>query len=403
MDRSNALPLETDPAAREAAEWLLELQSPDLPADRIVAWQEWLIASDRNRRMFEHIGSAWTMLDRTSRPSLPWPDDAQVDGDPYDGSVSVSEWRRLRAADSRPAGSSELPRTTRGFSHGKAWNRGVFAAAAAIILAVGIGAMARRDFMFSHEPFVLETNTAENREVALADGSSVTLGGKSRLSVVLGVRMREVRLESGEAFFRVAHDPRRPFIVRTDATSVTAVGTEFDVRLASERVVVGVAEGTVRVEAATGTGPAASPAYGTRWRSGSSANVSAGEELTVTEAGAAVIRLVDPGTVAEWREGRLQYLGEPLGAVVSDVNRYVGYRIVITDPSLATLRMTGTILTGDLQSWLQSVEVALPVHVVQIPGGGVRLEARGNCCRRNYPAAEARHATVAAPQDIEQP
>jgi transmembrane sensor len=113
--------------------------------------------------------------------------------------------------------------------------------------------------------------------------------------------------------------------------------------------------------------------------------VSAGEEFTLTESGTAVMRLVDSHTVAEWREGRLQYLGEPLNAVVSDVSRYVTYKIVVADPTLAALRMTGTISTSDVQSWLQSVEVALPVRVVQIAGGGVRLEARGNCCRRTYP------------------
>jgi transmembrane sensor len=384
VDSANPLPLEADPAAREAAEWLLELQSPDLSVDRIIAWQEWLFASDRNRRMFERIGSAWTMLDRSCRP-LPWPDEAEVEEDRYDGSVSVSEWRRTQSAG-HPAGRVSEPHpTTRGPIRVNTRNRGFLAAAAAIILAVGMGVVARRIAVSNNEPFVLETNAAENREVALADGSSVTLGGKSRLSITLGKHTRDVRLERGEAFFHVAHDPRRPFIVRTDATSVTAVGTEFDVRLASERLVVAVAEGTVRVQAATSTGPAIAEADSTHWHSGSSASVSAGEELTLTESGAAVIRLIDSRTVAEWREGRLQYVGEPLNAVVSDVSRYVTYKIVVADPTLAALRMTGTISTRDVQSWLQSVEVALPVHVAQIAGGGVRLEARGTCCRYTYP------------------
>ena len=77
-----------------------------------------------------------------------------------------------------------------------------------------------------------------------------------------------------------------------------------------------------------------------------------------------------------WRDGLRQYRDEPLPSVVSDVARYSSHDIVIADPAVASLRITGTFFANDVESWLQSLEAALPVRTIRAPDGTVRLESK---------------------------
>jgi transmembrane sensor len=84
---------------------------------------------------------------------------------------------------------------------------------------------------------------------------------------------------------------------------------------------------------------------------------------------------VAPGGIAAWREGLLQYRNEPLQSVIADVARYSARDIVIADAAAADLRVTGTVFTNDVESWIQGLEAALPVRAVRMPDGVVRLES----------------------------
>src|SRR5947209_3857903 len=94
---------------------------------------------------------------------------------------------------------------------------------------------------------VYATAAGEQRECLLKDGSVVTLGAASSLTVTFTQARRVAVLDRGEARFRVQHDPWRPFTVFAGLGSVTAVGTVFDVRRYSSRVFVTVSEGVVEV------------------------------------------------------------------------------------------------------------------------------------------------------------
>ena len=82
-----------------------------------------------------------------------------------------------------------------------------------------------------------------------------------------------------------------------------------------------------------------------------------------------------PESVGGWRQGRLQYAGEPLTFVIEDVNRYTRRPIVIVDPSIATLRVTGIVSEENVESWLTRLQQALPVTVTLGKDG--RLEVSG--------------------------
>ncbi|HKQ15280.1 MAG TPA: FecR domain-containing protein [Steroidobacteraceae bacterium] len=346
---------ERDAVLHEAAQWSLELSSGDIPAERIAQWQQWLAASETHRAAFDRILSTWSAVDRCATGTAAWPSDAEVDCDAYDGSVSVSAWRS-RVATKRA--SRRRPWLTIGL------------AAAAAVTALAILPVIRSMQFAQPVVTVVETASGEHRDVPLSDGSIISAGAQSMLWATLARDSREVTLERGEAFFRVAKDPERPFIVKVGTTTVAAVGTAFNVRRAGDRVVVGVSEGIVKVdERSAGAHQQRTVIRTARLRVGQQLSIDASD-------GSASVQTVDAIGIAAWRKGRLQYRNEPLRSVIADLARYSAREIVIANPQVADLRITGTVFAGDVDSWLQSLETALPVRVVRAPDGSARLESR---------------------------
>ena len=362
MARNNAR-IEQDELLRTAAEWSVELSSAEISPRRIAQWQQWLAASEAHRDAFDRIQSTLRTIDRSVGENISWPTQSEMASDGYDGSLPVVVWRvrssRVAAgrASRGPAWVGALRTHRRRFVVG-------LAASFVAALAIPIALQFIRSTQMEPKVTIVETRAGENREVPLADGSTVNVGARSVLWVTLSRDARNVTLDRGEAFFRVAKDPARPFTVKIGDTTVAAVGTAFNVRRAGERVVVAVADGIVKVDgAAQGAAP-------------SRAHLGVGEQLSInTTDGSSNMQVVDAGGIAIWRDGLLQYRDEPLPSVIADVARYAGYDIVIADPAVAELRVTGTVFANDVESWLLSLEAALPVHAVRGANGSVRLES----------------------------
>src|SRR5204863_5888557 len=79
------------------------------------------------------------------------------------------------------------------------------------------------------------------------DGSVVELNRGAVVSAHFTASERRMRLVSGEANFKVAKDPQRPFVVEARGVAVRAVGTAFNVRIDAVSVEVLVTEGVVNV------------------------------------------------------------------------------------------------------------------------------------------------------------
>lgn len=331
-----------DEILTQAGEWLLELQSSDVSVERIAQWQQWLASSEQHARAFDQLQQTWRIADQLSdcdRDTLPWP------------------------ANLQPA--SSPARRRRG---------GWFAAAASLVLAVGFGLW----LAGGQAGLVYETAVGEQRSVRLADGSVLAIGPSSRVRVSLESELRQIDLDQGEAYFQVAKDPHRRFTVRAGSTLVTAIGTAFNVRRNQDRVVVGVSEGTVSIAPSEQSllsrislsPPPAPPIASTR--------LTVGEQLVVEPdpVVAAKVERIEPPAVASWREGRLHYSGEPLSSIIADINRYVAEPIVLSDPSIAGLRVTGSVSEANIERWLTSLEASLPVEVVKNGDGGLEVRAR---------------------------
>lgn len=91
------------------------------------------------------------------------------------------------------------------------------------------------------------TEIGEIRRIALSDGSVALVNSGSDLQVRYEKAARQLRLDEGEVWFKVAKNLQRPFIVDIDGVHVRAIGTAFSVRRRDDSVEVVVTEGTVRV------------------------------------------------------------------------------------------------------------------------------------------------------------
>lgn len=194
------------------------------------------------------------------------------------------------------------------------------------------------------------TGPQDRLDVALPDGSTVSLGASSALSVAFDGMRRHVVLHRGEAYFAVVPDPDHPFIVAAGSGTVTVLGTKFGVKIADERVTVGVAEGVVSV--------AAGPGAPIQLKRGETARYGAG--TVMRSAG------VDLADVGSWRNGRLIFQGVPLDEVLADLERYRGGRIFVTDETLAALPVTGVFDIKRADGALDTIARALPIRVTRI-------------------------------------
>ncbi|MEG8033389.1 FecR domain-containing protein [Sphingomonas aurantiaca] len=201
------------------------------------------------------------------------------------------------------------------------WTGGAIAASLALF--VGYEAIETR----SH-PYAVETEAGSMRTIRLADGSSIAMGGATRL-VLDRDDPRAATLEHGEAMFVVRHDARDPFEVRVGGARLVDVGTAFDVKHARGETRVAVSEGAVD------------------YNPGRDAiRLVQGQGLLV-RGGKATVTSVDVASVGSWRDSVLAYDGVPLAEVADDLSRALGVDLR-ADPTVAKRAFSGSIATAKL-------------------------------------------------------
>jgi transmembrane sensor len=183
--------------------------------------------------------------------------------------------------------------------------------AASVVVAV-MAALGYRDWQAGR----YATGFGEQRVITLADGSVVSLNTESALKVDLSSSRRAITLLKGEAFFRVAHDPSRPFEVLARKATVKAVGTPDGV---AERALIA---------------------------------------RTTTRAAQ---------RAAAWTQGRVDFDATPLIDVIAEFQRYQIVSVQIDDRASQELKLTGSFDVHDPDSALAYV-ATIPGMVVEKQG-----------------------------------
>ena len=185
------------------------------------------------------------------------------------------------------------------------------------------------------------------------------------MTVDLDGAERRIVLEEGEAFFKVAKDPQRPFVVATGNGFVRAVGTAFNIHKGVMGVEVTVIEGRVEVSLANPDGGGIENPLP---QTGMKADLTAGLQVTYDSLGEIGVRVA-----TSWQDGRLVFVGKPLVAVIADVNRYSHNEITVADSRLEGLLFTGTVFQGQVWSWAKGLEKVFPLRSVRADDQSIRL------------------------------
>jgi transmembrane sensor len=230
-------------------------------------------------------------------------------------------------------------------------------------------------FMMLGREQMLQTAPGEQKRVRLADGTAVLLNTNSLLRVKLSGSERLIYLDRGQAFFQVAKDKARPFRVFVGHDEVRALGTAFEVRRLGDRVQVTLEEGRVAIYQSGDAKPQIlGRTAGSNVVSGPSVSshsaepvavLSPGEQAVLASTRPIAIRDVDLRKVQAWRYGRMILDDAPLGDTVADLNRYGGVQIVLADPKLAEIRVSGVFHTGRPDDFVKSVTAAFPVEIAR--------------------------------------
>lgn len=299
--------------------WLLRLDAAQADAALRDEHRSWLAGDPLNALAWQQACKGWMLVGKLEPATrAEWPRKAPAPG--ASGTVVAFAGRGRRPA---------------------VW---IAAAAAACLLLVTMPAMLKRigaDYA---------TSTAESRTVSLADGTRVQLAPDSAFSASLTAQGRIIKMSSGRAFFDVAKDAARPFVVQAGNVSITVLGTAFDVRVSDEAVAVAVQHGRVGVQ---------------RPHEQAEERLLPGDQVTIDRAtGAMVAETIPEAAVGSWTEGRLSVLNMPVAEVVAELRRYHRGWIVIADDRLAAERVTGVYN-------LHSPDLALAA-MIQPVGGTMR-------------------------------
>lgn len=184
------------------------------------------------------------------------------------------------------------------------------------------------------------TGAGETRDVTLSDGSVVQLDSHSAIAVDIAGNHRDVRLLSGQAFFKVMPDKSKPFHVWTQTLHVTVTGTAFNVDSETDSPSVAVQQGSVNVAE--------------RRANRLLASLVLGQRLSYRD-GRSQLDTFSPSQAAAWRQGQLIADDLPISDVLAQIRRYTPGLIVLRDQTLGAQRVTGVYDLRKPQAALQAV------------------------------------------------
>lgn len=254
--------------------------------------------------------------------------------------------------------------------------RWIAASIAALAVGVAVGVSTQ---LFREPTYV--TQIGEQRSITLADGSTVELNSRSKVKVRYSEHERALQLLEGQAMFRVAKDPSRPFIVTANGTRVRAVGTQFDVNKKRGGTVVTVVEGRVSVLTSVADArvdpiavempmpsmprPAAEGKPGSDRDPAAGILLAAGEQITVTDTAAEEITRPDVTRAIAWTQRQLIFDGATLTEVAEEFNRYNQRQLIVKDPELYEFHISGMFASTDPEALLQFLRERTGVRVVE--------------------------------------
>jgi transmembrane sensor len=259
----------------------------------------------------------------------------------------LSQWRPAHSVRPNPDLLATLPRRkSKLIQFRRVWPVGL---AAAVMIGLFL--------MFGYNQATGPSGPMIVRKV-LEDGSTIDLYDGADVEVNYSAERRDIRLVRGEATFKVAKNPERPFVVSASGVTVRAVGTAFNINMQAKSVAVMVTEGKVKV-----AGPAPASTSADAMPAPELPILGAGER-TIVAIGQPMLTLpaIEPVPQAEmdrvlaWQPRRFEFTDTPLAQVAAEFNAENKLKLVIDDPSLASMPMGATLRSDNVEGFVRILE-----------------------------------------------
>lgn len=359
------------PVREQALDWFVRRRDQGLGAQEELVFQAWLHAAPSHQDAFDHWQAQWQSFDAVPQDMK----ELLQRNLAYDQAMEAASGAAREAAR---AGQVKPPRTgvesnaetivATGPTRRRVLMPALSIAAAAAVV-TGTGGLAWKHWQ-ALPTFVqsLASKRGQQLEATMPDGSRLRLDAATRLNVAYYRDRREVTLLEGQAMFEVSPNPTMPFDVLAGPVRVTVVGTRFAVRYTPSLpgdagVHVAVEEGKVRV-AQVGAG-------------NHLVLLSAGQQVTSDRDGVlSAVHSIAAAEVAPWRNQRVRFDSQRLDAALAELGRYVDVPLLIRDPAVAALQITGVFDPADLSTFQRVLPASLPVRLKVVGQGSWEIVMR---------------------------
>lgn len=337
---NNVVPLHAENKIdEEASIWLVRLDNGNLSEQSRKALKAWLAADERHPIALKAMAEIWDDMDEILNKI-----------DDKSSSRSVTLWSVLKPATAP-----------------------VMLAASICFIAIFVWLLMPLDV--TKKTYI--TATGQQIETTFSDGSIIHLNTSSHIETEFSSDKRIVKLIKGEALFDVAHDANRPFIVYAGDRLVQAIGTQFVVHLKPEDIQVTVTDGKVKmskvknnvniadIKALDNTAIEKDDVYLTK-----------GEQAIVTgNATPKLIKVASDNLNRElsWLEGKLIFDNEALFDVIEEINRYIDITIVLKEPSLHDIKISGRFDLGDSEALIEALELSFNIQSQRLSSNKILL------------------------------
>ena len=224
----------------------------------------------------------------------------------------------------------------------------------------------------SSAPLIISVERGQKANIILPDGSKAWLNSQSKLtySADYNVNKRELQLD-GEAYFEVAHNPQKPFIVKSSDICVEALGTAFGVKAYDEDNLISsiLMRGKVRVTTPDGESilvPNERVMYDKAAHKRTQSKVRNATDFT------------------GWIHNELRFENESLEEIAKNIQRIYNVEIVFATENIKNQRYTGTVNNNSLESVLNIITLTSPLSF-QIKNQKVTLYENKNLLRHYNP------------------
>ncbi|MEN0003111.1 MAG: FecR domain-containing protein [Bacteroidota bacterium] len=307
--------------------------SGNLDVEAYQVLMAWVEADPTNKAFFEEMEQLWRISATNAAPFT---------------TNTEAAWQKV---EQRIEGAAAKPREAKVLSLPIV--RTLVRVAAMVILSLGVyWWYSQSGVEPAPSAMLVQTVGKETKVVNLPDGSVVTLNENTELEFVDRAEERQVRL-TGEAYFEVAKDADRPFIIGAGATETKVLGTAFNLRAYPNETTteIAVTEGLVSFEA---IGKEAA----TQLRVGDAGIFDKQAEQLVTQK-------IDIANANAWKTKRLSFEDMEMRAVIPILERYFNAQITYSNEDILNCQYRGIFENTDLKTILKAIEFSMNFKIDQ--------------------------------------